>query len=134
MGKCNHFLIKFTQKYHFIDETINDEIKPKIYYSLILNYREEEGGIFSYLNSQAKLMEMFVTDYLIHDEKGVLQNLDKIQGYLLLSKDRVDKKMKELQDPSFQQVHKRWLKLPSQYYKQFMTLKKHTLANYKSIN
>jgi hypothetical protein len=47
-------------------------------------------------------MEMFVTDYLIHDEKGVLQNLDKIQGYLLLSKDRVDKKMKELQDPSFQ--------------------------------
>lgn len=42
-----------------------------------------------------------MTDYLAH-EKGVLQNLDKIQGYLLLSKDRVDKKLKELNDPSFQ--------------------------------
>ena len=51
MGKCNDFLIKFTEKYHFIDETINDEVKPKIYYYLILNYREEEGGIFNYLNS-----------------------------------------------------------------------------------
>jgi hypothetical protein len=30
-------------------------------------------------------------------------------------------------------LHKRWLKLPSEYYKQFTTIKKHTLSYYSSL-
>lgn len=52
----------------------------------------------------------------------------------MLSKDRVDKKLKELNDPSHQEAHKRWLRLPSEYYKQFTTLKKHAVSYYNSIH
>lgn len=52
----------------------------------------------------------------------------------MLSKERVDKKLRELSDPAFQESHKRWLKLPSEYYKMFTTLKKHTVSYYNSIH
>jgi hypothetical protein len=49
--------------------------------------------MFNYFSPQFKLYDQFIGDYLIESESG-LQNLNKMQGYLLLSKDRVDKKLK----------------------------------------
>lgn len=89
--------------------------------------------MLGFFASTQKLYDYFLSEYLTEDEAG-LQNLSKMQGYLMLAKDRVDRKLKDLRDPSFQENHKRWLKLPSEYYKQFLTLKKHTTSYYNSIH
>lgn len=101
-------------------------------YSLMLNYQEEEG-MLSYFTPHYKLYDLYLADYLVEQEGG-LQHLNKMQGFLMLSKERVDRKLKELNDPSHQETHKRWLKLPSEYYKQFTTLKKHTISYYNSLH
>lgn len=89
--------------------------------------------MLNYFSPHYKLYDSFLGGYLVEGEGG-LQNLNRLQGYLLLSKDRVDRKLKELSDPSHMDSHKRWLKLPTEYYKQFTMLKKHTLSYYNSIH
>lgn len=82
---------------------------------------------------QQKLYESFLGEYLEEDEQG-LANVRKMQGLLLLAKEKVDRKLKELSDPAHQETHKRWVKLPSEYYKQFTTLRKHAVSYYNSIH
>lgn len=89
--------------------------------------------MFNYFSPTNRLYESFLADYVTKTEGG-LQNLNRLQGFLLLSKERVDKKLRELNDPSFQENHKRWLKLPSEYFKMFSTLKKHVVSYYNSIH
>jgi hypothetical protein len=57
--------------------------------------------MLGFLNPYNKLYDNFIAEYLSESE-GELQNVSKMQGYLMLAKDRVDKKLKELCDPSFQ--------------------------------
>jgi hypothetical protein len=61
-------------------------------YTVMLNYQEEEG-MLSYFTSHHKLYDLFLGDYLAEHE-GELQHLSKMQGYLMLSKERVDRKLK----------------------------------------
>jgi hypothetical protein len=89
--------------------------------------------LLEYFAPQHRLFESFLGDYLEEDEQG-LAKVTKMQGHLLLAQEKVDKKLKELSDPAHQETHKRWLKLPSEYYKQFTTLRKHTLSYYGSIH
>lgn len=70
---------------------------------------------------------------MAEDEQG-LQSVSKMQGFLLLAREKVGRKLRELSDPAHQEGHKRWLKLPSEYFKQFATLKKHALSYYGSIH
>lgn len=57
--------------------------------------------MLGFFASTQKLYDYFLSEYLTEDETG-LQNLSKMQGYLMLAKDRVDRKLKDLRDPSFQ--------------------------------
>lgn len=57
--------------------------------------------MLGFLSSTQKLYDNFLSEYLTEDESGP-QNLSKMQGYLMLAKDRVDRKLKDLRDPSFQ--------------------------------
>ena len=82
-----------------------------MHYSLMLSFEEEES-MFSYFSSHHKLYDAFLADYF-NEVEGSIEHLNKMQGYLMLSKERVDRKLKELNDPSHQESHKRWLKLPS---------------------
>jgi hypothetical protein len=83
-----------------VEEGQGPSAKNRIYYSLMLNYEEEEG-MMNYFSSSSRLYDSFLADYLVETEGG-LQNLNKLQGYLMLSKDRVERKLKELSDPCFQ--------------------------------
>lgn len=75
-----------------MEEGYGEEVKHRIQYSLMLNYQEEEG-VLSYFTPNHKLYDLFLGDYLVEHEGG-LQHLSKMQGYLMLSKERVDRKLK----------------------------------------
>ena len=54
-------------------------------------------------------------------------------GHLLQDKDRICKKMEELNDPAFDESHKKWLKLSPEYFKMYSSLRKHTLQQQKEL-
>jgi hypothetical protein len=50
----------------------------------MLNYEEEEG-MFNYFTPHHRLYDSFLGDYLVEVEGGI-QHLNKLQGFLMLSK------------------------------------------------
>lgn len=85
------------------------------------------------MGQTTRLYDLFLSGY-VQDKGKSLQNVEKFQGFLLLSSERVDRKLKELNDPCFQESHKRWLRLPTEHYKQFSLLKKQAITQFRQLN
>lgn len=66
--------------------------------------------MFSYFSCKDKLYEQFLKEHL-SEKNGEIRNITLFQGYLLQSQDRVVKKLQVLNDPAFDESHKKWLKL-----------------------
>jgi hypothetical protein len=96
-------------------------------------FTHQETGFMEALSLKYKLYETYLQSYCSWSN-GVIQNLPKMQGYLLQSKDRLDKIIKQMNDPAFQDDKKRWLKLPAEYYKSFVAIRKQTLNNFKEVS
>lgn len=70
MGKRNLSSIQFIERYRFVEETQDDEVKHRMHYSLMLSYEEEES-VFGYFTSHRKLYEAFLADYFTETEGSI---------------------------------------------------------------
>ena len=66
-------------------------------------------------------------------KNGELNNISLLQGHLLQNKDRINKKIQELNDPAFDESQKKWLKLSPEYFKMFTVIKKHAVKEHKEL-
>jgi len=48
MAKCKCNSIKFIEKYHFLDQNSEEQVKSKINYSMLFNF--EDAGYFNLLS------------------------------------------------------------------------------------
>ena len=124
------------ERYHFLDTKgsteENSELDSKIHYDLLLTYQEEDG-LLSFLSKKDGLFQQLLAEYAT-EKDDTLHNLQRLQGYLLLDKERLERRVKELSHPSFQESHKRWLKLPSEYYKDFTQVRRQAARQYEEVN
>ena len=85
--------------------------------------------MLSFFSNKDGVFQQLIADYAT-EKDNTLHNLQRLQGCLLLDKERLDRRIKELSHPSFQETHKRWLKIPSEYYKDFASIRKQSAKHY----
>jgi hypothetical protein len=91
--------MQFVEKFHFKEEFEDGETTSRINYHCFFNYQVDQS-LMRFCSYREQLYDNFIRDHLTVKD-GELRVLSLFQGHLLQNKDRVSKKLLELNDPAY---------------------------------